>query len=117
MTHQPTEGSELDEYDSLDDNPIKNIGLAGEIESILRGYETVADGEGNPRGFDLAKDDRTEDGFYWEFDDIAEAAQKIVAHTAQRLLDTEDKTGNIVIVRRSYLEGLAQLQQPKQEKM
>lgn len=69
--------NKLENYDSLENNPIVNTGLAGKIEEVLRGKEPVANGHGEPLEFDLLKDGRTEYGFYWEFEDIAAAAKEI----------------------------------------
>lgn len=80
---------ELREYDSLETNPLINAGLARQVEELLRGYEPVADGHGNPKGLDLAKDGRTEYGYYWEFEDIAEAAERIAALLQDEILKAQ----------------------------
>lgn len=77
--------SDIEIYDSLESNPIKNNGAAGEMEKILRGFEPVKDAHGQPLGFELEADCRTEYGFYWEFDDVAAAARKIAEELGRQI--------------------------------
>lgn len=58
-------------------NPKENTDLREQIYAILAGYEPVGDAHGNPIGYDLEKDNRTEWGFYWEYEDMREAAENI----------------------------------------
>ena len=63
----------------------KEPSVETKIADIIKGYEPVAHLDGNPgkkeipNGYDLAKDSRTEFGFYWEYEDMDDCAKKIAA--------------------------------------
>jgi hypothetical protein len=58
-------------------------GLRDKIFEIIKGFEPIAKGDGNggevPLGYDLIKDERTEYGFYWEYEDMEYCAEKLVS--------------------------------------
>lgn len=64
--------------------------LRAKILETIKGYEPVAKGDGTPIGYDLDKDGRTEFGFYWEFEDMEDCADAIMA-----LLDEVEREEHI----------------------
>jgi len=59
------------------------------ILEVIKGFEPVGHLDGTPEkkvipaGYDLLKDERTEYGFYWEYEDMELCADKIMAAVEQ----------------------------------